>query len=186
MFFLFFDSAWLQTIPLQSSGKWSLIHREMIYKHFVVITHVLTFTGKGDTPKRYTCAHFILKYIYILDMHVYIYIITYRYMSTLFDLRKHEETISKTMKLIHILSHRTVSGIFSPWTCTKRAVCRLGDDGEKEWRGISGGQRYALPWHGNLIPPHTKKKVLFLFRKSQHLHPFSLQDWNVSVFNCYF
>ena len=51
---------------LQSSGKWSLIHREMIYKPFVVITPVLTFTGKGDTPKRYTCAHFILKiYIYI-------------------------------------------------------------------------------------------------------------------------
>lgn len=58
---------------LQSSGKWSLIHREMIYKHFVVITHVLTFTGKGDTPKRYTCGAFWNIYICIYWICMYTY-----------------------------------------------------------------------------------------------------------------
>ena len=43
-------------------------------------THVLTFTGKGDTPtKRYTCVHFK---IYILDMHIYIYVPGSRFATT--------------------------------------------------------------------------------------------------------
>lgn len=131
----------------------------MIYKHFVVITHVLTFTGKGDTPKRYTCVHFILKYIYILDMHIYIYnyIGTCQPCSTWGNMRKPFQRQWRS-SISYPIAPCQASSVHEP---VRNVRCvDLGMMGKKNGEGFL--EDNDMHFHGMIIwyPPTQKKKCV--------------------------